>query len=58
MDGFTLTISDTMGTAYHGLRGKEQGGATMSRPTRPKDSGQMAHSRGSLKDVYITKYYK
>jgi hypothetical protein len=46
-------ISGTMGTTYHGLRGKEQGGgSTMSWPTRLKDLSQVARIQGSYK-IYI-----
>jgi hypothetical protein len=44
----------TMGTKSLGLDGKERGGggATMSRPTQPEDTGQEAHNRGGLEDNY------
>jgi hypothetical protein len=50
----TLMISGTMGTMYHGLRGRNRG-ATMSQSTRPKDPGQVAHNRGGLEDRCGTK---
>jgi hypothetical protein len=42
---------------YHGYhiswtRQRGTGGPTMSRPTRPKDTGQEAHNRGGLEDNY------
>jgi hypothetical protein len=48
----------TVGTTSPGLDRKEQGGAIMSRPTRPKDTGQEAHNRGGLEDNYRIKSYK
>jgi hypothetical protein len=48
---------------YHGYhvswtQQKGKGGSAMSRPTRPKDTSQEAHNRGSLKDNYRIKSYK
>jgi hypothetical protein len=37
---------------------KEIGGSTMSRPTRPKGTGQEAHNRGGLEDNYRMKSCK
>jgi hypothetical protein len=48
-----------MGTTFPGLIREEQGGgATMSRPTRPKGMGQETHNRGSLEDNYRIKSCK
>jgi hypothetical protein len=49
----------TIGTTSprHGIT--EQGwGATMSQPTRPKDTGQEAHNQGDLEDNYRIKSCK
>jgi hypothetical protein len=45
---------------YHGYhisrtQPNETGGPTMSRPTRPKGTGQEAHNQGSLEDNYSIK---
>jgi hypothetical protein len=50
----------TMGTTSPRLSGKELGGggATMSRPTWPKDTSSVTHNRGELEDRYKIKSYK
>jgi hypothetical protein len=47
-----------MGTTSPGLDREEQGGPTMSRPTRPKGMGQGAYNRGGLEDNYGIKSCK
>jgi hypothetical protein len=47
---------------YHGYQDSwtrqiEIGGATMSRLTQPKDTGQKAHNRGGL-EIIVDKTYK
>jgi hypothetical protein len=41
----------TIGTKSPRLKRREQGGPTMSQPTRPKDLGQKAHNLGGLEIV-------
>jgi hypothetical protein len=49
----------TMDTTSPGLSKKELGGgATMSRPTQPKDVGREAHNRGGIEDNYRLKSCK
>jgi hypothetical protein len=52
----SVTRFGTMGTKTPGLGREEQGGPTMSWPTRPKDTGQEAH-RGGL-ETFIEKSCK
>jgi hypothetical protein len=46
-----------MGTTSRGLNREEQG-ATMSQPTRPKGTCQEAHNQGGLEDNYRIKSCK
>jgi hypothetical protein len=53
-----LTRSSTRGIMSPGLDEEEQGGSSMSWPTRSGYLGQEASNRGDLEDRYRTKSYK
>jgi hypothetical protein len=49
--GTCLMSFGTTGTRLAGHGEKKGGGSTMRQPTWPKDPGQEAYYRGSLKDI-------